>query len=463
MPSFKQLASQIRRFQADQPSQSQDNNPLAVPIKHGTAPVSEVPGMHAPIIYTIPFIDPAVSGENDAFGRARISVPRTLFDSKQLHDKQPVFWTEDVPSGTTSVHSSDRASTLLHIDASTNDFVIRRSRQRFNYQSGKSQEILMTGVFGASAAGVTKRIGYFDVDNGLFFQLDEDGTFNVVNRSNITGSPVNTEIAQADWNLDRLDGTGPSGVTLDLAKAQIFVIDFEWLSTGPVRYGFMFNNEIVYCHRISHANVETGAYMSTPNLPLCYEMQGSAANAAADLEHICATVISEGGSISLGQHRVADRAITGITQDTNGGADLIPLISIRLNSDEIDATIMPEMVAVHCLDTAVYRWALILNPDIAGSDAVSWVDVLNSAIEYDVTRDNTNIVSNGEVIASGYVENTNQGSSPLSFASLLTPFLGEHYDSGVLVADELVLCAQRADGTATAVNFLGGITWRELL
>jgi hypothetical protein len=57
------------------------------------------------------------------------------------------------------------------------------------------------------------------------------------------------------WNGDKLDGTGASGLTLDLTKPQILWIDFEWLGVGNVRCGFIINGQYIVCHTYQTANV----------------------------------------------------------------------------------------------------------------------------------------------------------------------------------------------------------------
>ena len=90
--------------------------------------------------------------------------------------------------------------------------------------------------------------------------------------------------AQAHFNLDTMDGTGPSGVPLDLTKSQIFVIDYEWLGVGRVRFGFVFAGAIVYCHDAVFANTVGSVYMSTPNNPLRYQTEATGGSPPAEGE-----------------------------------------------------------------------------------------------------------------------------------------------------------------------------------
>jgi hypothetical protein len=77
---------------------------------------------------------------------------------------------------------------------------------------------------------------------------------------------------QSQWNMDKMDGTGPSGYTIDLAKMQMFYIDFTWYGAGFVRWGLRGpKGNIVYVHRAINNNINTEAYMRSGNLPARYE------------------------------------------------------------------------------------------------------------------------------------------------------------------------------------------------
>ena len=105
-----------------------------------------------------------------------------------------------------------------------------------------------------------------------------------------SGSAVDTTVLQSSWNTDKLDGTGTSGVTLDTTKTNIFWIDFEWLGVGTVRYGVVVNGAFICCHKTHHANLLTLVYMSTPNLPIRWEIR-TTGNAVDQLTAICCTVM----------------------------------------------------------------------------------------------------------------------------------------------------------------------------
>jgi hypothetical protein len=83
---------------------------------------------------------------------------------------------------------------------------------------------------------------------------------------------IEQRVPQSQWNIDKCDGTGPSGFNLDLNKMQMLYIDYSWYGAGAIRYGFKNQRgEVIYAHRIPNANLRTEAYMRSGNLPARYE------------------------------------------------------------------------------------------------------------------------------------------------------------------------------------------------
>lgn len=386
----------------------------------------------------------------DAFARWRVSNPQTIFDSKQLYDSQPLFWddAETSGSGTNSSHSVNRASTSMSVSNVTAGTRVRQTKQRFNYQPGKSQLILMTGVITSGNAGVTRRMGYFDENNGLFLEVD-DTTINLVRRSFVTGSAVDTATAQASWNIDTMDGNGASGINLNFNNTQIFVIDFEWLGVGRVRFGFVIDGLIFYCHELLNANVLTAVYMSTPNLPLRYEISNDGTGPAVSIEHICTTVISEGGQQETGIVRSFDTGSTHVDADTAG--TIYAIVGIRLKTTHISASIVLKNISLISETTDDFRWLLCLNPTIAGTFTYS--DLSNSAIQ-GATGATANTVSDvGTLLASGYASVTSQSANETLDTALK---LGSLIDG---TRDEILLACMPLSSNA---DIHGSLVWREL-
>jgi hypothetical protein len=339
----------------------------------------------------------------DSFGRFRISAPLTLFDSSHRYADNGKFATSNTAT-TSYSFQANTASIDMVVDTTSLAKVYRESYRVFAYQPGKSLQIINTFVMNPSKANLRQRVGYFSADNGIFLEQSDDVYF--VKRSKATGSVVDTKIAQSDWNIDPMDGTGPSGLTLNLAYPQIFWIDIEWLGVGTVRMGFVVNGRFVHCHSIHHANLSSspaGAYMQTAILPVRYEIENTAATASSStLKQICSTVISEGGYELEGKMRTI--GMQPITDDnyTLTTADVFyPVASIRLKSTHLDAIVIPKNIALVGTTSSDYRYKIISGANVTGGTWIS--DEADSAVEYNLSGTS---VTGGKDLRSSYLVST---------------------------------------------------------
>jgi hypothetical protein len=398
-------------------------------------------------------IQAAGNSASDAFGRFRVSTPYSEFDNKQLYDKNPLLWAEFLSGGATSVHSAPLAQVTMTVPALAAASIIRQTKQRFNYQTGKGMLISLSGSFNGAALGVTKRTGFYDVENGVFFQVTGSGVA-VGIRSSVTGFPIDTVIPQALWNIDRLDGSGKSGVILDLLQQQVFLIDFQWFGAGRVRFGFYINGMAILCHEIDHANISSVVYMSTPNLPCRWEVSNNGTGPSSSaLSHGCVSVISEAGFDQIGIIRSIDRGISGRVTGAGSTAN-IPLLSMRLKATQTGSTIIPLAASIISTTNGNFRWSLVLNPTIAGVDAAVWISLPDSSIEYDISRSIANVVSGGTQVASGYAH-APASAVMATLASSLT--LGQDLSG---VQDQFVLTVQNL--VSANDTYFGSLTFREL-
>jgi len=363
---------------------------------------------------------PLDAGNLDAFGRLRVSSPTTLFDSKTLHNKSSLFWSQTaVGTGAVVQFTGEGTDASVTLSAAANGaYAIRQTTQRFNYQPGKSQLCFYTGVL-TPVSNAIKRIGSFQSltaapytpNCGLYFetQTDSPSSIAVVQQNN--GFLVPPVSARREyWNIDKLDGTGPSGKTLQLSAANIFMIDYEWLGVGRTRYGFVIDGQICYCHAFNNAGNVPGAYMITPNLPVRAEIRQTGAGTAT-MKMICCSIMSEAGADFTGVTRSVDTGTTGVPITVTGNRRAA--IGVRLQSNKLDS--VNELLNISVLglvtgnaNIAPIRYELVTNPTLGGS-AVTWNDVdVNSNFQYSVVPDNTVTVTGGTVITSGY---TSQGST----------------------------------------------------
>jgi len=299
-----------------------------------------------PIIRTVQSSSGYEPSGTDAFGRLQVAAPQTLLDTQNVYKENTKFFT--VLNGTANTSFDANASLVnMNVNSASGDEIIKETKRVFPYQPGKALEILATFQFNEPKTNLRQRVGYFGANNGVFLEKDDDTAYLVI-RSKSSGSVVENRIPQSEWNVDPLDGTGNSGVTLDLTKSQILFIDIEWLGVGTVRCGFVINGAFVFAHKFHHANTDNianGTYMTTACLPIRYEITNTGATSSAStLKQICTSVISSGGYIPRGVGHVAGRGINYYTASVAG--TFYNLVSIKLDPDYLDDIVIPTEVTV---------------------------------------------------------------------------------------------------------------------
>jgi len=342
----------------------------------------------------------------DSFGRLRVSEPLTLFDSSHRFSDNDL-WNESITGTASSSFSPNEGLVHLDIGSSAGDQVIRETNKVFSYQPGKSLLILNTFVFAAPKANLRQRAGYYGAENGMYLELDGT-TVSFVERSMSTGSLVETRVNQANWNIDIMDGTGPSGFTLDPSKAQIQYMDIEWLGLGTVRIGFVIDGLFVHCHSFHHANLVESTYITTASLPLRQEITNTGATSGASkAKQICSSVLSEGGYELRGLQVAVGTPITTPYELTTADT-YYPVVSLRLKTARLDAIAILTATSFLGVDNGNYNWQVIAGNTVTGG---TWVSGgANSSVEYNITGTGT---SGGRILASGWVSSTNQSAGQI--------------------------------------------------
>lgn len=358
----------------------------------------------------------------DAFGRARISQPLTLFDSFHRYQDNGKIGTANSATDSYVVHIPNTSSIICHVGTANGSYVYRESSRVFAYQPGKSLQILQTYVMAPAQTGLRQRYGYFGKDNGIFIEQDGHNLYFVIRNTN--GAFNETRVLQADWNVDTLDGTNtgawtegppvqnrnPSGLKLDMSKAQIMFLDIEWLGLGTVRCGFVINGQFVHCHSFHHSNILTVPYMGTACLPVRAEIENTANTGnASNLRIVCTSVISEGGYELRGRPRTAGHgANTGY--DLASADTWYPVACLRLKSERLDAIVIPKDITIAAASSSgsVVKYKVVVGSAVTGGTWVSAGD--DSSVQYNI---NAASYVGGTDFVSGFISVTNQASTPV--------------------------------------------------
>jgi len=427
-----------------------------------------------------------VEGINpDAFGRLRVSEPFTLGDYKHLYAIDPNFL-DKLEFGGNVAYIANKAAATLTTNSSPKSNVIHQTKFYHHYQPGKSQLIFSSINFGYAQQNVTKRTGYFDDRDGIYFEQEgginsnntNNGNLYFVIRSFINGfadeSNVGTykrRVIQSDWNVDKCDGTGPSGLNIDTSKTQLVYIDFQWLGVGRVRTGFVHNGELVVAHEYYNSNVLANVYISNPNLPVRCEMRNTGNTAGGSMDQICSHVASEGGYVESGID-FADVMSTTRTTATPGGTEL-PLIALRLKKDFAG---FPNRISVRLNNISLYceqnsiAYKIIKLPNqgnignASGFGQCTWVSTSNAS-GVEVCTDATQY-NDGDVFAGGYVPSgASQNSlSPVASGSLTSAkknIIVQNIDSSNSEVYAIVV-KTLATSPGTAASVAAAIQWREI-
>lgn len=424
---------------------------------------------------SISAFDNNVQNTLDAFSRLRVSFPTTILDIRfpgQL-DGSTNFVKNNlqITDASSGSYTGFYGNSKLVINALGAGYYISQSRNYCVYQPGKSLLFMASGVLYPGNNNYTTRIGYFDnivpltnsltVRNGLYFECS-GGLYSVNIKNNTTNS-----IFQSDWNIDKFDGTGLTGLNLDFTKTQLFVMDMEWLGVGRIRFGFYVYGKIQYCHQVTNVNILTVPYTNSINLPICYSIHNSSATTqpANNFTQICSTVISEGGYAPLGRPFSISNDTTGVSIAALVEEPILFLRGNVANSNYNHQNIIPTGLSMICAETnnlILYKLKLFLAGTYTGTQP-TWTNVNNS---YSAAQYGGNLASgynntNAIILDQGYF----YGRGTNTFSSL-----GDVFTSQVLQvtsniineSDILVLTATFVNAGGGSSTVYGTLSWQEL-
>lgn len=385
----------------------------------------------------------------------------TILDIDHVYDKNILLMDEYINGGT-SVYQTNNASVLMSV-SSTNHKVIRQSRLYTCYQPGKSLCIRMTGVLNANSneSTTTSRIGYFDENNGLFFQYS-GGIYSMVKRKkNADNTITDTAINRINWN-DKLDGSGASEITIDFTKNIIYFIEFAFLGVGIVNMGVVYSGTLYIAYTFTHTTLSY-PYIATPNLPMRWEISSS--GGSGQLICTCGSVQSEGGYNIQGNtfgigHRTTSLSVTGTNETYVMSIKLKPL------SRKIVKIVSLSIICTTGTN-AIYSLYKIRSPTVNPiSSGATGTEITNSVIKYHInTSYNVTIdKTNAELLYSNFFT-ANESLNLSNLTNLggpiyLTAGINATNDNAGFYSDYIVLTVQKLSNQDEI--FYGSLNWIEV-
>lgn len=346
----------------------------------------------------------------DAFNRLKVSQPFTLFDSQNRYQENDKWDSFGVTGGTANYVNNESVVNMT-VGVTLGSKMTRETKRVFAYQPGKSLLVVNTFAMNTPKEGLVQRLGYFGLTGGATSGTPYNGIYLQQNGLTLSiclaSASLNTTttVNQSSWNGDKFDGSGESGRTLDVTKANIFWMDIEWLGVGDVRTGFFVDGTPIVAHTFHNDNINTTTYMTTACLPIRYEIFNGATTASSStMKQICASVMSEGGYEGFSRRYNISKNGSSATTLTTAGTQY-PMIALRMASGRLDSVIIPanisavlEQTASNKPDTVQYR--VLLNPTLTGG---GWTAHYNGNVEYNV---GATAVTGGTDIVGGYISSS---------------------------------------------------------
>lgn len=407
----------------------------------------------------------ATSTFRDAFGRLRTSNPQVLGFGAFEYGLNSLF-VESATSGSGAVSSTVNESSLsLTTGGGTSGhYAYAQTRVHHRYVPGRSQLIRFTGSFGTPKANCRQRAGYFNARNGVFLEIDGTSVY-FVRRTYTSGAAVDTRVARSSWT-DPFDGTGPSGINLDLAGGKTWLcwVDLEWLGVGRYRFGFASptTGELVTAYTGAGTNLLVVPYLTTANLPVRYEVENTgAASGATTMKWICYAVDTEGGDEGQIPSQVSADSVATATALASG--TFRPILGVR--ADTVGPNSVPnrgqaivEAIGALVTGTNPVLIQVVLNPSTLtqAGGPVTWAN-LGSITEYARFTNAADTIGGGTVLDSFYVAASASAKSAATrevFRRL--PLVYTELGS---VQDTLVVAGAGVGGTS---NVLASVTLTEV-
>ena len=334
--------------------------------------------------------------------RRKVSNYEIIDYSSFQYDKQDDVWDEFTAGTASSEFDGLKGMVKMQVGSDVGAEVIRQTRRVMRYIPGRPNEASMAVIFGTPTAGIRRRFGIFDEYNGAFFE--NDGlNYNVVCRRTITTGIEEERVSRENWNIDRLDGTGPSGITADPNAIQLMVIEYEWYGAGHVEFKFIIDNNAIPVHEFQHANRIDYTWASTAFLPIRAELKNiDGVLGTHTFFHGSHSVLAEGDQGIIGYERTVSSDFNGYTLQNAG--TFYPVLSLRLKQSRLNGVVVLEDFSAATFDNTGIIYQIIKNGTLVDG---TWISAgPNSHVEYSKSGIS---ITGGEMVKSGYISAGNQG------------------------------------------------------
>lgn len=314
--------------------------------------------------------------------RLKTSPFQTVFFNTFQFGKETDVWDESLVGIATATHNPSSSNIVMQVGVTTGSKIIRQTKNVMRYIPGRAATLAFAIRLETPQVGIRRRFGIFDDYNGAYFE-DDGGTYSYVLRSNVTGIVTETRVTRDNWNGEKFDGNGWTGVTADPTKQQMISINYEWYGAGMVQFNWLMKNETIKSHTFDNSNTQPYVWCSTPFLPIRVELENVTGVAGTHYIYQGSnSLIQEGEPEKLGTLLSIANPITGTTMPSSN--TFYPIISLRLKSTQLSAVMLLRSLQAATNDNTNVYWKLLENPTLTGASWQNHPDP-NSFIQYDTT------------------------------------------------------------------------------
>lgn len=393
-------------------------------------------------------------------GRHKVSTYETSFFNTFQFNKETDIWSEKTTNGGSGTFDPTVSGITMAVTNQVGSEVIRQTKNVMRYIPGRTSTLSFAVRLENPVAGIRRRFGLFDEDNGAYFEDPGDGTYYccIRNKNGITG-PTLERIARANWNGDKLDGNGVSGITASATAMQLINIEYEWYGTGQVIFSYVINGKSHIIHTFNNANRLDNPWCATPFLPIRLELTNVTGVAGTHyLYQGSNSLISEGIPEKLGISESITNAGIGtnlvFTSLTNAG-EFYPMLSIRLKPENLNGVVLPSSFQAATIDNAGLGYKLIMNANLVGAAFTNYPES-NAFTQIDIS---SNSFTNGNVIDSGFIVGGTSGGITINPKVALQ--LGRVGIGTTMKSDVLTLAVAYMAKSNNTKDAVASLTWIE--
>jgi hypothetical protein len=292
------------------------------------------------------------------FGSLKTTHEHPLGVYESSLDTYSSLFTVTTATGGALTYDAVGSSEVLSTTSASGSSVKLTTNRYHYYLPGSANLYKMTISCGDTGkANNVRRWGAFDTNDGAFFCL-HNTNLQVVLRNSTSGSIVETAVNQANWNVDKLDGTGLSGHVLDITKINVWWLDYQWLGAGRCRFGiYLPDGTRLVCHEFKNAGANTLPFMRTGTLPISTENTNTGiTGSTSELRTVCLSAYTEGNFQDYAYWRFADIDANNVSVVTNTALANIRAVA-TVNSKHNSVIIYPETLNVYCNEpVAITLW-----------------------------------------------------------------------------------------------------------